>query len=216
MKLSVNLFMTLDGVSQGPGGPEEDTRGGFTRGGWMMPHFDAVAGEFVNGWYSVTGALLLGRRTYDIFASHWPRVTDPDDTIATAINTRPKYVVTSSPVSGPWADHTTALGGDFLDRIRDLKGQEGQEGEELQVHGSIQLARTLHEADLVDIYRFLIAPVFVGGGLRLFEGAGPAHSLEVVVGTVTPKGVVALELVPGEFHRATAVVDEGRDTVVGQ
>lgn len=206
MKLSVNLFMTLDGVSQGPGGPEEDTRGG-----WLMPLFDEVAGEVVNGWYAVTGALLLGRRTYDIFASHWPRVTDPEDVIATAINTCPKYVVTSSPVEGAWAGHTTVLGADFLDRIRELKEQDG---EELQVHGSIQLARTLHEADLVDIYHFLIAPVFVGGGLRLFDGAGPAHSLEVAVATVTPRGIVALELVPGEFRRAAAAVDAGRDTVV--
>ena len=212
MKLSVNLFMTLDGVSQGPGGPEEDTRGGFTRGGWLMPLFDEVGGEVVNNWYSRTGAFLLGRRTYDIFASYWPQVTDPDDTIAASINHNPKYVVTSSPVGEVWADTTTVLGAGFLDRIRALKEQDG---DELQVHGSIQLARTLHEADLVDVYRFLIAPVFVGGGLRLFEGGGPAHTLHLTEGVITPRGVVALELLPGEFRAAGTVVEDGRDTVVG-
>ena len=177
-----------------------------------MPLFDEVGGEVVNNWYSRTGAFLLGRRTYDIFASYWPQVTDPDDPIAVSINNGHKYVVTSSPVGDVWADVTTVLGADFLDRIRELKEQDG---DELQVHGSIQLARTLHEADLVDIYRFLIAPVFVGGGLRLFEGDGPAHTLSVTEGIVTPSGVVALELIPGEFRQADTVVEDGRDTVAG-
>lgn len=210
MKLSINLFTTLDGVSQAPGGAEEDTRGGFTRGGWLLPHFDEGCGKAVDEWYHHTTALLLGRHTYDTFAGHWPRVTDPDDRVAAAINTTRKYVVTSSPTGEVWADTTTVLGHDALDRIRELKAQDG---DELQVHGSVRLARTLHEAGLVDIYRLLVAPVVVGSGSRLFEADGPAHSLTVTSGTITDSGVTSLVMEPREFVAATATVEDGKDSV---
>lgn len=210
MKLSINLFMTLDGVSQSPGSPEEDTRGGFSRGGWLMPVFDDGCGQVVGEWFTHTSALLLGRSTYDTFAGHWPQATDPEDQVAAQINQGPKYVVTSSPVGEVWADTTTELGEDFLDRIRELKTQPG---DELQVHGSIQLARTLHQAGLVDIYRFLIAPVVVGEGLSVFGPDNPASTMTVTSSTVTDNGVVSLELTPGEFRQAAAMVEDGKDSI---
>lgn len=210
MKLSVNLFMTLDGVSQAPGSPEEDTRGGFSRGGWLMPLFDEGCGRAVDGWFSHTSALLLGRRTYDTFASHWPQVTDPDDRVADQINNGPKYVVTSSPIGDVWSSTTTVLDGDILERVRDLKVLPG---DELQVHGSIRLARALHQAGMVDVYRFLLAPVVVGAGAGIFGAEGPALTMTTSASTVTENGVVALELTPGEFRTASAAVEEGTDTI---
>lgn len=210
MRLSINLFMTLDGVCQGPGGLEEDTRDGFERGGWLLPHFDAGCGEAVGDWFSHGTALLLGRRTYDTFASHWPHVTDPDDEVAAAINTRQKHVVTSSPTGDVWADTTSIVDGDILDRVHALKGESG---EELQVHGSVRVARTLHEAGLVDVYRLLIAPVVVGSGARFFGPEGPAHSLAVTTGTVTDSGVTSLVMEPRDLAAATAMVEDGRDVV---
>ena len=210
MKLSVNLFMTLDGVSQGPGSPEEDTRDGFTHGGWLMPLFDEGCGRAVDGWFSHTSALLLGRRTYDTFASHWPQVTDPEDRVAAQIDQGPKYVVSSSAVGEPWASTTTVLEGNFLEKIQQLKSLPG---DELQVHGSIRLVRTLHQVGMVDLYRFLIAPVVVGGGAGIFDAEGPAFTMAASNSTVTENGVVALELTPGEFRAASAAVEEGKDTV---
>lgn len=211
MKLSVNLFTTLDNVCQGPGGAEEDTRGGFTHGGWLIPHFDEGVGAAVDSWFSHTGALLLGRRTYDIFASHWPNITDPDDSTARIINGGHKYVVTSSPVDGPWNDSTTALmttGGieRALDEVRALKEQEG---DELQVHGSVQLARTLHEAGLVDVYRLVVAPVVVGTGSRLFSAEGPARVFTTTRNEATPSGARVLEMTPQEFRKAEVVIEDG-------
>ncbi|HIY65990.1 MAG TPA: dihydrofolate reductase family protein [Candidatus Agrococcus pullicola] len=210
MKLSINLFMTLDGVSQSPGSPDEDPRGGFTRGGWLLPVFDEGCGRAVDDWYSRTSALLLGRNTYDTFAGHWPEVTDSDDRVAAQINRGPKYVVTSRPVDTVWAETTTVLGDNFLERIRHLKEEPG---DELQVHGSVRLARTLHRAGLVDVYRFLIAPVFVGKGMSIFDGDDSASTLTATNSSITDSGVIALELLPGEFRQATSVVQDGKDSV---
>ena len=210
MKLSINLFMTLDGVSQSPGSPDEDPRDGFTRGGWLLPVFDEGCGRVVSDWYSRTSALLLGRTTYDTFAGHWPGVTDPEDRVAAQINRGPKYVVTSRPVEKVWKDTTTVLGENFLERIRQLKEEPG---DELQVHGSVRLARTLHSAGLVDVYRFLLAPVVVGRGLSVFGDDDAASTMAVTASSITDSGVTALELVPGEFRQAAAVVEDGRDSV---
>ncbi|WP_293695167.1 dihydrofolate reductase family protein [uncultured Agrococcus sp.] len=210
MKLSINLFMTLDGVSQSPGSPEEDDRGGFDRGGWLMPLFDDGCAQVVNGWFSQTSALLLGRTTYDTFAAHWPHVTDPEDRVADRINRGQKYVVTSNPVGDVWQDSTTTLGDDFLERVRQLKHEPG---DELQVHGSIRLARALHRAGLVDIFRFLIAPVIVGGGLSIFSDDDAASTLTLTSSSTTDSGVTAMELVPGEFQQAVATVEDGKDSV---
>ncbi|WP_420175024.1 dihydrofolate reductase family protein [Luteococcus sp. OSA5] len=213
MKLSINLFRTLDGVSQGPGSAQEDPREGFTNGGWLMPVFDEGVGEAVNRWFENCDALLLGRRTYDTFASHWPQVADPADPVAATINSAHKYVVTSTELRDDvWAESTTVLGDDFLDSIRELK-QSPAEGE-LQVHGSVKLARTLHETGLVDLYRFVVAPVVVGRGAGIFGDDSPAHTMRVTRSAVTPNGCLAVELVPGDFRNdLTAAVQDGQDVI---
>ncbi|GAA1188375.1 dihydrofolate reductase family protein [Nesterenkonia xinjiangensis] len=215
MKLSINLFTTLDGVSQGPGSADEDTRGDFTRGGWLMPFFDEGCGQAVNSWYQRCGALLLGRRTFDTFASHWPHVTDPADAVAWKINNLRKYVVTSSPLGTVWEDSSTILGEGFLKEI--ARFREADDDLELQVHGSIHLARTLHEAGLVDIYRFLVAPAVVGGGSRVFGTDGPASAMRIEQSTVTSSGVLSLEMTPRAFDNSlAAAVQDGQDVIVEQ
>lgn len=212
MKLSINLFTTFDGVSQGPGSPSEDARNGFTRGGWLMPVFDQGSGETVNGWFEKCGALLLGRRTFDTFASHWPNVSDPADLTADRINNNHKYVVTSTPLGQTWEDTSTALGDNFLDEIAALKARNSDF--ELQVHGSIHLARTLHEAGMVDVYKFLVAPVVVGPGARLFEHGGPALAMHVEHSSMTENGLFATEMTPQEFtNNLTASVRDGHDVI---
>lgn len=211
MKLSVNLFMTLNGVCQAPGGPDEDTRGGFTDGGWLFTVWDDQCERAVNRWFNQCHAFLLGRTTYDIFAGYWPQVTDPENGIATKLNTSQKYVVTSSPVNDAWTSTTETLGQDYLNGIVKLKATDS--AKELQVHGSIQLARTLHEAGLVDLYRFLIAPVTVGQGFGLFNGPGPSFRMHVQHGTVTDNGVFDVELTPDELQiTQTAAVEDGKDS----
>lgn len=213
MLLSVNLFMTLDGVNQAPGSPDEDTRGGFTNGGWLMSVWDEGCGQAVSRWFDHCGALLLGRRTYDTFAAHWPQVTDPDDPVSGMINTSQKYVVTDSPVGDVWADTTTALGADFLDEIARFKGVTHTK--ELQVHGSIQLAQILHQAGMVDLYRFLIAPVTVGPGLGIFNKGGPSYNMRVVHGVVTPNGLYDVEMTPAEFEsHKTITIEDGKEVVI--
>ncbi|MDO5662465.1 MAG: dihydrofolate reductase family protein [Brachybacterium sp.] len=213
MKLSINLFRTFDGVSQGPGSAHEDPRAGFTNGGWLMPVFDEGVGEAVNGWFERCGALLLGRRTYDTFASHWPRVTDPGDPVAATINDAHKYVVTSTDLTTTaWAEDTTVLGADFVDEIKHLKSSDSPD--ELQVHGSVQLAHSLHEAGLVDVYRFVVAPVVVGDGSGIFTDTSPAATMTVTHSAVTPGGCFVVEMEPGTFvNDLTAAVEDGHDVI---
>ncbi|MFI5956847.1 dihydrofolate reductase family protein [Cryptosporangium sp. NPDC051539] len=197
MKLSVNIFLTLDGVMQGPGGPKEDTSGGFERGGWVVPHFDEAGGAFVSRYFEQAEAFLYGRLTYQIMAAHWPLVTDPADPVAGRLNTYPKYVVSSTltDAEASW-ENSTVLRGDFLAAIRELKQQPGKE---LQVHGCAQLARTLHEAGLIDVYRLMIFPVTVGDGKRLFSPGAPATGFRTVSAETTSTGVSLLTLEPVPF-----------------
>jgi dihydrofolate reductase len=210
MKLTVHTFVTLDGVMQGPGGPDEDRTGGFEHGGWLMPVADDDFGRIVSGWFKNADALLLGRTTYGLFAGFWPDVTDPDDPVAAAINTLPKYVASTTLTDPAW-DNTTVLDGDVAAAVSRLKEQPGRE---LQVHGSCGLVHSLHDAGLVDEYRILVAPVVVGGGKKLFrEGSAPV-GFELVSTERTAAGCTYLVLRPsGDVRVAEATIEDGKDVV---
>ncbi|MCX5062413.1 MULTISPECIES: dihydrofolate reductase family protein [unclassified Streptomyces] len=184
-KLVSTIFVTLDGVYQAPGGPEEDTRDGFEHGGWSFPFGDDDFGRFITEVFDRPGAFLLGRRTYDIFASFWPKMTDPADRIASQLNALPKYVPSSTLSDPQWAG-TTVISGDLGKEVTALK--ERTDGE-LQVHGSGALVQSLLALDLVDTVHLLTFPVVLGSGLRFFaEGALPTK-FRHAGGRVTAAGV---------------------------
>ena len=187
MRLVISDFVSLDGVAQAPGGAEEDTDGGFSNGGWSMPFFDpATMGAAVGEAMATTDALLFGRTTWQHMAEAWPgRAGDP---FADQMNAIRKYVVsrTLTPEQVTWTNSTLIPGDDAVDAVRRLK--EG-DGRDLQVMGSLSLARTLISAGLVDEYRLMIEPVILGGGKRLFPDDGTARALELVSTTTSPTGV---------------------------
>ena len=185
MQLTVTTFLSVDGVYQGPGGPEEDRSDGFDRGGWLVPHFDEATGQFMNEIFQEVDAFLLGRRTYEIFAASWPNATDPDDTVAKALNTLPKYVASSTLRDPQWAN-TTVLDGDLASAVQELRDLDGRE---LQVHGSGRLVQFLLANDLVDRLNLLVFPVIVGAGSRLFPDRGIATGLALDESRTTPSGV---------------------------
>jgi dihydrofolate reductase len=184
MKLTTITNVSLDGVMQGLGGPDEDRRGGFERGGWAIPLFDNEAATFVNQVYQRADAFLFGRRTYEIFAGYWGVMTDSVNPIAAALNARPKYVASTTLTDPRWAD-TTVLSGDVVAAIGELKATPARE---LQVHGSGILARWLFDNQLVDEITLLTYPVLIGQGTRLFPETGPDTALDLVDSRGTPKG----------------------------
>ena len=186
MRLTLHTFLTLDGVMQAPGGPDEDPDGGFGHGGWSFPYGDQDFGVAVSGWFDQADAFLLGRRTYQIFAGHWPRVTDPADPVAARLNTLPKYVASTTLDTADW-HNSSLLGGDVAAEVAKLKERPGRE---LQVHGSGQLAQTLIEHDLVDEYRLLYFPVHLGSGKKLFRDGARAAALRLLSATTTGTGVI--------------------------
>src|SRR5205823_4186445 len=179
--------VSVDGVIQGLGGPDEDRRGGFERGGWAPPLFDDEAATFLGEVYERADAFLFGRRTYEIFADSWGTWDDPGDSpIWTALNTRPKYVASTTLTEPRWAN-TTVLSGDVAAAVGELKAKP--EGE-LQVHGSGALIRWLLDNQLVDEINLLTVPVVLGQGTRLFPDAGPDIALDLVESRATPRGVI--------------------------
>ena len=185
MQLTVTTFLSVDGVYQGPGGPDEDRRDGFDRGGWLVPHFDEATGQFMDEVFRKVDAFLLGRRTYEIFAASWPNATDPNDRVAKSLNTLPKYVASTTLEDPQWAN-STVLKGDLASAVQELKERDGRE---LQVHGSGELVRFLLANDLVDRLNLLVFPVIVGAGRRLFPDSGIATGLAVEESRTTPSGV---------------------------
>jgi dihydrofolate reductase len=184
MKLTTTTLVSVDGVMQGNGGPDEDRSGGFERGGWAMGHFDNEAMTFINQVYQAADAFLFGRRTYELFAGYWGVREDLENPIVGALNTKPKYVASNTLTEPQWAD-TTVLSGDVAAAIGELKAKP--EGE-LQVHGSGVLTRWLLENDVVDEINLLIVPVVVGQGTRLFPDNGPDIALDLVDARAFPKG----------------------------
>ena len=203
MKLTTTTQVSVDGVMQGPGGPEEDERGVFERGGWA--HFDNEAGTVMDEIYQRADAFLFGRRTYEIFAGSWGTWDDPGDSpIWTALNTKPKYVASTTLTDPRWAN-TTVLSGDLAAAVRELKAKPGRE---LQVHGSGALFRWLLDNDLVDEMNLFTFPVVVGQGTRLFPDTGRDRALELVGSRATPSGVTIQVYRPtGRPQYGTATVD---------
>ena len=185
MKLTATEFLTLDGVYQGPGGPDEDHRGGFDRGGWQAPIDDEEIGPYITAVYAGMDAMLLGRTTFDIWNAYWPH-HDSGDPVSHGINVLPKYVP-SATLKNPTWQNTHVIDGDLEAAVRDLKAKPGRE---LQVHGSGELLRWLLERDLVDELNLRIYPVIVGDGLRLFPERGQTHNLELVESRSTASGVM--------------------------
>ena len=184
MKLTTTTQVSVDGVIQGPGGPHENRKGGFERGGWA--HFDNEAATFVGQVYQRADAFLFGRRTYEHFVDSWGTWPDPGDSpIWTALNTRPKYVASTTPFDPKWQP-AKVLAADVAAAIRELKAKPGRE---LHVPGSGVLVRWLLDNDLVDEMTLFTFPVIVGQGTRLFPDTGPDRALELVDSRATPKGI---------------------------
>jgi dihydrofolate reductase len=185
MKLTVTESVSLDGVMQGLGGPDEDRRGGFERGGWQIPLSDEAVMAFLDDVYARADAFLFGRRTYEIFAGSWGLMKDPSKSpIGKALNSKRKYVASSTLTEPRWAD-TSVIAGEVA-AVSELKAGPG---DELQVHGSGALVRWLLENELVDEINLLMFPVIIGQGTRLFADTGPDVAFDLIDTRTTPNGV---------------------------
>lgn len=187
-KIVTNTFVTLDGVMQAPGGPEEDPTGGFKYGGWSVNYWDEMMAKVIMELMAKPFDLLLGRKTYEMFAAHWPYVKndDPDKMAADKLNSARKYVVSNTLAKADW-EASTLIKDDVLKKITELKKQDGPE---IQVHGSSDLIQTLLKNDLIDEFHVWTFPLSIGGGKRLFgEGAIPA-GLKVLDCRTSTTGVI--------------------------
>jgi len=209
-KIIVATFISLDGVMQAPGGPREDPTGGFALGGWTAPLFDEALGASLGEIFGRPFDLLLGRKTYDIFAAHWPYVADPNDPIAGVFNQATKYVASRSNPKLTWRN-SQALGEDVVASLKKLKGEDGRD---LLVQGSSDLLQTLWKNGLIDEFSVLIFPVVLGRGKRLFgDGAIPA-GLKLVKSQSYPTGVIVASYQPdgavktGDFQLAEPTESE--------
>jgi dihydrofolate reductase len=192
-KVIVNEFLSLDGVAQAPGAADEDTSGGFAHGGWHLGYFDELSQRWVLDSIVEAGAYLLGRRTYEIFAAYWPKAPEEEQVIAEPLNTKPKYVA-STTLTEPLAwQSSTLLEGGVPEAVAALK--QGNGGD-LHVIGSTQLVHTLVEHDLVDEYRLMIDPLVLGGGKRIFDDDGVRRPLRVLTSRVTGTGAILATYAP--------------------
>ena len=201
-KLVVNTFVSLDGIMQAPGGPEEDPTGGFQHGGWTVPFWDEQMGEAMGEFMGKPFDLVLGRKTYDIFAAHWPHTDAPG---AAELNRATKYVASRTPRTLEW-ENSQLLEGDVGEAVARLK--EG-DGPELQVHGSSDLIQTLLQHGLIDQFRVWIFPVVLGAGKRLFSEGAPPAALRLVDSQVSTTGVTMATYEPaGEVHTGSFAMEE--------
>jgi dihydrofolate reductase len=193
-KVIVNEFMSLDGVAQAPGGAEEDTSGGFAHGGWHMRYMeDELAQRWVLESILAAGGFLLGRRTYEIFAAYWPKAPEEEQVIAEPLNTKPKYVVSTTLTKPLDWQNSTLVEGDVAAAVAALKQEDGGD---LHVIGSTELVQTLIEHELVDEFRLMIDPVLLGGGKRIFRDDGSLKPLRLVDGQVTSTGAILATYAP--------------------
>jgi dihydrofolate reductase len=191
----VNEFLSLDGVAQAPGGEDEDTSGGFAHGGWSMQYMDESSMNRVLGAINEAGAYLLGRRTYEIFAAYWPNAPEEEQVIAEPLNTKPKYVASTTLGEPLEWQNSTLLQGDVAEAVAALKQEDG---EDVHVIGSTQLVQTLIEHDLIDEFRVMIDPLVVGGGKRFFRDDGTLRALRLVDSQVTSTGAILATYAPAE------------------
>ena len=203
-KVVVGAFVSLDGVMQAPGGPEEDPTSKFAFGGWTFPYFDQALGAAMGEIFGHPFDLLLGRKTYDIFAAHWPHVTDPNDPIAGLFNRVTKYVASRSKPTLAW-QNSRWLGEDTVASLKTLKTEDGPD---LLVQGSSDFLQTLWKNDLVDEFAVLIFPVVLGPGKRLFGDGTTPSGLKLVKSRSFPTGVIVANYAPdgavktGDFQLA--------------
>jgi dihydrofolate reductase len=195
-KVIVNEFMSLDGVAQAPGGAEEDTDGGFAHGGWHMQYMeDEPTQQWVLRSIVEAGGFLLGRRTYEIFAAYWPNAPEEERVVAEPLNSKPKYVVSTTLAEPLEWENSTLVEGEVADAVAALQQEDGGD---LHVIGSTELVRTLIEHGLVDELRLMIDPVVVGGGKRIFHDDGELRPFRLVDGKVTSKGAILATYAPAE------------------
>jgi len=194
-RVIVNEFMTLDGVVQAPGAADEDTTGGFEHGGWHLRYFDDISQKWVVENLTETGGFLFGRHTFEIFAGYWPNAPEEEQVLAQPLNTRPKYVASTTLTEPLEWQNSTVLRGDVAEAVAALKQEEG---DDLLVIGSTVLVQTLIEHDLVDEFRVMIDPLVVGGGKRIFRDDGAARRLRLVDSQTTTTGAILATYAPGE------------------
>lgn len=191
-KIIVIEFITLDGVIQSPGGPEEDPSDGFTSGGWEFPYGDDVVGAVIQQQMNMPFDLLLGRKTYDIWAPYWPQHPE----VWPNVNTVTKYVASNTKISGEWQP-SVFIGGDLAEKIRKIKQLQGPD---LHVYGSADLVQTLMKHDLVDAFWLKIYPLTLGKGKKLFAGGTIPAAFTMTAGSVSPNGIILVN-----YERAGAV-----------
>jgi dihydrofolate reductase len=193
-KVIVNEFLSLDGVAQAPGGADEDPSGGFAHGGWHMRYMeDELAQRWVLESIAEAGGFLLGRRTYEIFAAYWPNAPEEDQVVAEPLNTKPKYVASTTLASPLEWQNSTLLQGDVAEAVPALKQEDGGD---LHVIGSTELVRTLIQHELVDEFRLMVDPVVLGGGKSIFRDDGLLRPLRLIDGQVTSSGAILATYAP--------------------
>jgi dihydrofolate reductase len=192
-KIVVDEFMSLDGVVQSPGYPDEDPSGGFKHGGWHMPYMDDESMNWVMGGILEAGGFILGRRTYEIFAGYWPNAPEEQQTVARPINTLPKYVASRTLTEPLEWENSRLLQGEVAAAVQRLKQDSGKD---LHIIGSTELVRTLMDNRLIDEFRLMIDPLFLGGGKRFFSDDKSLRPLRLVSSKATTTGAVLVTYAP--------------------
>jgi dihydrofolate reductase len=185
MRLTATTFVTIDGVMQSPGAPQEDPSNGFDLGGWLPPFFDDETGQYMNEVFDQADEFLLGRKTYESMAGYWPNVTDPAIRVGVSLNSLPKHVVTTTLTDLSW-HNSVPVTGDIAKQVAELKQSPGKE---LQIHGSGALLRSLVGHGVVDTYRLITFPVVLGRGQRLFADGAPPTAFRLIHSQATARGV---------------------------